>query len=221
MIASVSNGFVWIQIKGPNAGIAGAKDATYGSDQGFFMITEYEPYWTLDNNTANHWCVFSSHNSTTATSFAQYGRIRKGFDGADWSPVELATVRPAIIRTDSVGNLVPGIYQQNQIVHWDWILVEAGTSTPGIRGRLKDVYFAADGWIVTGDSSVPAAQRHVSYMGSDVVVGGAAHRMARAFFSPNGSVSQFCPFGVPEASFLQASSSLSSTGGPIVLVRWV
>ena len=210
--------FLWLQFMGPRNGYIGTKDATYGSDTGFFCIAPFEPYWTADATAADHYIVMSSHASSSSTSWQSQGRIRKGQDGTDWQVCELATMRPAIQNQDTaVGDLIPGINQQGHVVYWDFVVVEAGTASPGIRGRLNHIYHAGDDYqsTLTGDSSVPAEQRHGQYI--SVNIGGVQHNVVRPTFQANVGTIGYSPIGTPERSSLY-NNVMNSIGGPLTLI---
>lgn len=203
--------FFYIEIEGPTSGQLGAKGAG-GSNRGFFGAFPIKPYWASDTDTSGHLVYLSSNSTSAEASDIHTGRIVKAFDGTQFAPVELATVRPAVQDQDAlVGDLVPSIISQNRLVFWDYMVIE---QTGGLRGALKHIYFGGDNYAsaLSGDSS---ASRHANYY--DATIDGVLHRIVYPVYKQNVAI-QYSPLGVSER--VGTYNSGQNIGGPAVAVRW-
>jgi hypothetical protein len=210
-IAAGPNHF-FIVVEGPaaSAGVGVTEDVTWGSSRGFFGMFALEPYFTTDTTKNNQVVAMSSNSSASKTSATSVW-VAQSRSGVNWQEARLLTMKPMIQGVSAAGYQTPKAAANNLQVSFPIVVSE---NADGIRGRLKDIYFAGDSFSDTGD--FVGVQWQESNSGGYSNIDGHTHACLYPFFLPN-VATQYSPLGVPTRTTAQTSEQIN--GGPAILVR--
>ncbi len=221
---SIAADLFYLRLTGPVTGQVGPADASYGSPTSFILLTKYTPYLSSNSDTSKHKVVVSSYYAGFSPTYTVAGStnglthlVRVVYTGGVASDGELLTVRPAVQDITSVGDQVPSsLYGNAGIVYWPYIITSA--SAGGIVGRLNNVFFASEAYLLAGDSVVNPDF-------AEVFVSGNRHVRHRAAYFPSSANSiGWTPLGSTgpvntSVGGVNQFAGEPSMGGPYIIVK--
>ena len=200
---SIGPSHFYVKLVGPAKTVSGTTSATYGSHSSFVLLTKYIPYFTSNATTSQHWALIQCFNGLPTTfSDTQFptsspiatiliGNI-DGVTNSNPELCELATVRPVVQDEPSIGDLIPNKSYGDGIVYWPFIIIN---STRGIVGRLSNVFFGGDNYLINAPTGDASSQLHSSL---NVLIGTERYVRSIPAYHPRSDGSKwFTPFGEP------------------------
>lgn len=159
---------LYIGAEGPRGGEPNAEDVTYGSYKTSLFLGTIVPYFdtTLDNQPA---VVCVAATASGAANWITANVSRNAANSASWVPAYLMTlINPNFGSTNGIlqGGLagLDGLQYLGPWVVWE--------QTAGIRGRIKDCYYAgpSSASLMTASDPVRAIGQKLTYGGKTFVI---------------------------------------------------
>jgi hypothetical protein len=210
-VLSISNDHFFLQLRGPNAGAAGAFDASYGSAWAYAMITSIEPASPTDTVKDDLQVSIVSHPNTAQSQQWATANQKKNTAGTSNAACEFIVDRPAVQDIASVGDLPPSIQAGAGYFGSRYKVID---SILGFRGQLNNVAFASESYTQTGDSG---AQQFVP--GTEYVRKGVKYIVLNAAGNYNASgIIQASPLGTSHQNPMSTNSS-GAVSGPRIFLK--